>query len=138
MSTGEKIKKYRKLRKMTQAELGEAVGVTDNAIRNYEHDDRTPNEAQLAAIARKLDISVAALDDYEVASARDAMEALFRLEEAYGLKPAEDGSLSIDPKAKGAQKLSAAIEAWRHVLDEVGSGGMTPDEYELWKASLSG
>ena len=127
MSTGEKIKKYRKLRKMTQAELGEAVGVTDNAIRNYEHDDRTPNEAQLAAIARKLDISVAALDDYEVISARDAMEALFRLEEAYGLKPAEDGSLSIDPKAKGAQKLSAAIEAWRHVLDEVGSGGMMPD-----------
>ena len=34
MSTGEKIKKYRQLRKMTQAELGAAIGVTDNAIRN--------------------------------------------------------------------------------------------------------
>lgn len=136
MSTGEKIKKYRKLRKMTQAELGNAVGVTDNAIRNYEHDDRTPNGAQLAAIARKLDISVAALNDYEVASARDAMEALFRLEEAYGLKPAEDGSLSIDPKAKGAQKLLMALKAWLGVLDEVESGEMSADEYEIWKASL--
>lgn len=136
MSTGKQIKKYRKLRKMTQAELGKAVGVTDNAIRNYEHDDRTPNDAQLAAIAKKLDVSVAALTDYEVSSARDAMEALFRLEEAFGLKPADDGSLAIDPKAKGSQKLSMALKAWRGVLDEVESGEMSADEYEIWKASL--
>lgn len=45
---------------------------------NYEHDFRSPNEEQLAKIARKLDVPVEALSDYEVTSAREALEALFR------------------------------------------------------------
>lgn len=136
MSTGEKIKRYRKLRKLTQDELGEAAGVTGNAIRNYEHDFRSPNEEQLAKIARKLDIPVEALSDYEVASAREALEALFRLEDAFGLTPNPDGTLAIDPTAKGAQKLTQALKAWSSVLDDVESGEMSEEEYALWKASL--
>lgn len=136
MSIGEKIKKYRKLRKMTQSELGEAVGLTDSAIRNYEHDDRTPNDEQLSLIAKKLDVPDAVLQDYEVSSAREALEALFRLEDAFGMKPREDGTLSIDPNARGSQKLTQAIAAWKGVLDEVGRGEMLKDDYELWRASL--
>ena len=136
MSTGQKIKHYRKLRKLTQDQLGEAAGITGNAIRNYEHDFRSPNEEQLAKIAKKLDVSIEALQDYEIDSARDAMEALFRLEEAFGLKPTDEGTLTIDPKAPGAQKLAQAIKSWRGVLEEVDSGDMTEADYELWKASL--
>lgn len=136
MSTGEKIKKYRKLRKMTQAELAGAVGLTDNAIRNYEYDYRTPNDEQLAGIAKKLDVPVAALQDYEITSAREALEALFRIEEAFGIQPTDEGTLILDPKAKGAKKISQALKAWRGVLDEVESGEMTEAEYELWKASF--
>ena len=121
---------------MTQSELGEAVGLTDNAIRNYEHDYRSPNDEQLARIAKKLDVPVAALQDYEIASAREALEALFRLEDAFGMKPNEDGTLTIDPKAKGSQKLAQAIADWKGVLDEVESGEMSKDDYELWRASL--
>lgn len=136
MSTGQKIKHYRKLRGLTQDQLGDGVDVTGNAIRNYEHDFRTPNEELLVKIAKKLDISVEALQDYEIDTARNAMEALFRLEEAFGLKPTEEGALTIDPKAPGAQKLAQAIKSWRVVLDEVDAGDMTPAEYEIWKASL--
>lgn len=136
MSTGEKIKKYRTLKGLTQAELGSAIDVTDNAIRNYEHDYRTPSEDQLEGIAKKLGIPVAALEDYEITTAREALEALFRLEDAFGLRPTDDGVIAIDPKAKGAQKLSAALKAWRSALDDVEAGKMTEDEYELWKASL--
>lgn len=137
MGTGEKIKKYRKMRGMTQQQLGETLGFGESAVRNYEHDYRSPGPEQLEAIARVLGISVEALEDYDVASARGAMESLFRLEEAYGLRPTEDGSLTIDPKAKGAQKLSMALKAWQGVLAEVESGDMTEGEYELWKASFS-
>lgn len=136
MSTGQKIKHYRNLRGLTQDQLGEGVDVTGNAIRNYEHDFRTPNEELLAKIAKELDISIEALQDYEVDSARSAMEALFRLEEAFGLKPTEEGMLAIDPKAPGAQKLAQAIQSWKGVLDEVEAGNMALAEYELWKASL--
>lgn len=136
MSTGEKIKRYRKLRKLTQDDLGDAAGVTGNAIRNYEHDFRSPNAEQLEKIARKLDVPVTALEDYEITTAREALEALFRLEDAFGLKPGEDGTLTIDPKTKGAQKLTQALATWKGVLDEVESGDMSNDEYELWRASL--
>lgn len=136
MSTGEKIKKFRKLRKLTQKDLGEAAGLTESAIRNYEHDYRSPNAQQLAAIAKRLDVPVTALDDYEINSAREALEALFRLEDAFGIKPDEKGNLVMDPKAKNAKKLSSALKAWRGVLDEVEAGDMTEDEYELWRASL--
>jgi len=104
--------------------------------RNYEHDFRSPNEEQLAKIARKLDVPVEALSDYEVTSAQEALEALFRLEEAFGLVPDKDGVLTIDPKAKGAQKLTQALKARRGVLDDVESGEMSSEDYELWKASL--
>lgn len=138
MSTGQKIKHYRKLKKLTQDQLGEAAGVTGNAIRNYEHDFRTPNDEQLEKIAKKLNVSIEALQDYEISSSREAMEALFRLEDAFGLKPTEDGVLTFDPKAPGAKKLAQAIKAWKGVLDEVAEGDMTPSDYELWKASLRG
>lgn len=136
MSTGEKIRHYRKLRKVTQKQLGEAVGVTANAILNYEKNFRKPNASQLAKIAESLDVPVDALHGYEVESTREAMELLFRLEDAFGLKPTEDGSLAIDPKAEGAQKLAQAITDWKGVLDEVEAGEMTSEEYETWKASL--
>ena len=136
MNTGERIRKYRKMRHMTQQELGEAVGLSSPAIRNYELGNREPGKEQIEAIAKALKVAPSALSEYDVKSARDALELLFRVEEAFGLTPANDDTLTIDHKAKGAQKLSAAIRAWRSVLDQVDSGEMTSDEYEEWKASF--
>lgn len=136
MSTGQKIKKYRKLRKMTQKSLGESVGMVESAIRNYERDIRMPSEEVLGKLADSLGVPVAALEDYEIGTAREALEALFRLEDAFGLTPTDEGTLGFDPKAKGAQKLSQTVKAWRGVLDDVAAGEMTTEEYELWKASL--
>lgn len=136
MSTGQNIRKYRKLKKLTQKSLGESVELGESAIRMYELDLRTPNPELLNKIADALDVPVAALQDYEVNTAREALEALFRLEDAFGLAPTEEGTLSFNPKAKDSQKLSQAIKAWRGVLDEVESGEMSADDYELWKASL--
>ena len=36
MSVGENIRRYRKLRGMTQAQLAESVGLTEGAVRHYE------------------------------------------------------------------------------------------------------
>lgn len=68
--------------------------------------------------------------------ARDALAVLFELGDQYGLTPLKDGTLKISPKAKSAQKLDAAIKAWRSVLEEVASGEMTEEEYDLWKAKF--
>lgn len=137
MSTGKKIRHYRKLRKITQAQLGKSVGLSESAIRNYELGLRTPNEDQLSSIADTLEVPVCTLQDYEITSAREVMEALFRLEEAVGLRPIDDMTLVVDSTAEGAQKLSVALKAWQRVLEEVETGEMSQVEYELWKASFN-
>lgn len=75
-------------------------------------------------------MSERALEGYSTDAARDAMEYLFRLEEAFGIAPDSVGALRIDPKAKGAQKLDAAIKAWQGAREDLKSGKMTQDDYK--------
>jgi transcriptional regulator with XRE-family HTH domain len=130
------------MRGLTQAQLAQACGLTDSAIRNYELGNRTPGADQLAAIAKALDVAPEALIDLQVKSAREALEILFRLEEAFGLAPVvtEDGTqaLTFNPKAKGAQKLSVAINAWQSQLEALNNGEITPEEYDAWKSTFKG
>ena len=139
MKTGQLIKRYRKMRGMTQAQLAEACGQTDSAIRNYELGNRTPGEAQIEAIASALEISLEALREVPLQNSRQALELLFRLEEEAGLVPMEvDGMLvlGIDGSAEESPKLAQAIKAWKRVVDSEKAGEMTPEEVVEWKASF--
>ena len=139
MKTGQLIKRYRKMRGMTQAQLAEACGQTDSAIRNYELGNRTPGEAQIEAIASALEISPEALREVPLQNSRQALELLFRLEEEAGLVPMEvDGMLvlGIDGSDEESPKLAQAIKAWKRVVDSEKVGEMTPEEVVEWKASF--
>ena len=136
MNTGELIRKYRKIAGLTQKELGEACEMSEPAIRNYELGNRTPSDAHVILIAKALGIAPQALAPHEMKDARDALGLLFELEDQFGFLPQEDGSMAIDPKAKASKKLVAAIKAWSSVLDEVASGELSEEEYDLWKAKF--
>lgn len=58
MSLGERIRKRRQLMKLTQQELGKALGLTSQHISAIEQDKRTPSLASLAKIAEELGVSV--------------------------------------------------------------------------------
>lgn len=136
MKTGELIRKYRKSKGLTQAQLAEACGMTDSAIRNYELCNRTPGAEQIDSIASALGISSESLREVPLESSRQALELLFRLEDEFGLVPDEvDGELvlKINEKADKAPKLLQAIKAWKHVLDSETAGEITAQEYECWK-----
>lgn len=136
MKTGELIRKYRKLKGMTQLQLGEAAGMSEPAIRNYELGNRDPGEKQLKAIAKALDINAEALVGYEIENARDVLGVLFQMEDEFGLTPQEDGTLAIDLHNKNAKKTVMAIKAWQHALEKVESGEMSREEYELYRARI--
>lgn len=136
LSTGQLIRYFRKRAGMTQAELADEVEMSEPGIRNYELGNRTPSKAQLSAIARGLGIEPEALVAYDISSAREALGALFQLEDSFGITPNEDGSLSIDPKANGAQKMVQAIQAWHNAKEELQSGEMSDDDYKSWKSSF--
>ena len=57
MKIGNNIKKYRKLKKLTQQQLSEMVGISQNTIRRYELGQREANYEMLKRIAEALNIS---------------------------------------------------------------------------------
>ena len=139
MKTGELIRKYRKAKGLTQAELADACGLTDSAIRNYELCNRTPGIEQIESIASALGISPESLREVPLESSRQALELLFRLEEEFGLVPDEiDGELvlRVDERAGKSQKLVQALKAWKRMIDSEKAGEISPEELLSWKLSL--
>ena len=137
MSVGENIRRYRKSRGMTQAQLAEAVGLTEGAVRHYESGIRAVKPELLESIAAALGVSVNALKDYGVETAGDLMSLLVRLEDSFGIVPAADGmGLSLNPKAPHAPKAAMAIQLWAEKRARLENGEIDDSEYEDWKASL--
>lgn len=61
MYIGEKIKKHRSVKKITQEELAEKAGISKNALWNYENDKRSPSIDVIDNIADALDIPLSEL-----------------------------------------------------------------------------
>ena len=134
MSTGDKIKHYRKLRGMYQGELAEKVGLTEGAIRHYESGARTPKPFQVEDIANVLEVSPLALKDFGVESARDLLALMLQLEDEFGIAPAEDGASIADPKAPAAPKVAQMLKVWSEKRAELASGKISEEEYLEWKS----
>lgn len=62
-SIGESIREIRKSKKMTMKELGEKIGLSEQAIGNYERGDRQPNIKILNKIIDALGIKITDLID---------------------------------------------------------------------------
>ena len=84
MTTGEKIKRIRQHRKMTQKELGEAIGLGAtgaNRIAQYEMGYRVPKKPLLQKMAEAMHVSPMALAEGGNGAATDMLEQLFWLDE---------------------------------------------------------
>ena len=137
MATGDNIRRHRKAKGFTQAQLADAVGLTEGAIRHYESGIRAVKPELLEKIAKALEVSEGALKDYGVETAGDLMSLLVRLEDSFGIVPAADGSgLSLNPKAPHAPKAAMAIKLWAEKRAQLENGEIDAWEYEDWKASL--
>lgn len=137
MATGDNIRRYRKAKGLTQAQLADAVGLTEGAIRHYESGIRAVKPELLVEIAKVLGVSEGALKDYGVETSQDLMALLLQLEEGYGFVPSEDGmGLTVDPKAPHAPKLAQSIKSWAEKRAELDLGKLGEDAYADWKASF--
>ena len=85
MTLGKKIKLVRKFRKMTQQQLGEAIGIEGkgaaNRIAQYECDYRIPQNDMLIDMAKAMDINPLLFVSPVPGSAEDIMQTFFWLDE---------------------------------------------------------
>lgn len=137
MTTGERIRKARKKAGLTQRALGEKIGLSAPAIRLYELGKRTPSDEVIGKIAKALEVAPESLEEYNIESARDALEVLFRLKE-FGIAPCEDGSLKVVADDEKSRKIQLAIRKWYEAEKALADREMSEEDYEYWMQRFDG
>lgn len=150
---GERIRFYRQQAGLTQKELAGLCEVSESAIRNYELGNRVPDFLTLHTIAEKLRVNYAAIAGEKVTDLEGALQALYKLEEIYGLYPTE-----VDGQIHFVFRDSVAVDKFKPNLDTVmgspgellqyrvlgfmkacalhDAGELTDEEYALWKSKF--
>ncbi|MFI3255583.1 MAG: helix-turn-helix transcriptional regulator [Eubacteriales bacterium] len=132
MTVGEKIKQYRKLRKLTQKGLAEKAGLSEISIRKYEAGDRIPKQEQLRKLALALEVADnylydVRLDRMSIDTVGDFMTLIFLLEEKAGLefqcqysddKTADPDSISITFENKNVKGALAKLLSERNLVKD--------------------
>lgn len=102
---GTRIRTIRKARGMSQAELGEKVGLNADRIQKYENGARKPKADMLKKIAVALDVRTLALIDPVTTTYIGAMFAFFEMERTFNIKVGKSSDnqapglyVSVDPK----------------------------------------
>lgn len=137
---GRRIKRMRQMRKMTQKELGIAVGFKPESaeirISQYESEARTPKAELARSMASTLGVSSQIIGKYDIATPDGLLCTLFELEELYGLSLFErEGRVYFGfTNQTGAD---AVIKKWHRKKKALFCGMITRDTYNDWKYSDS-
>lgn len=111
-TVGWKIKMYRKLRGLTQAQLSEKSGVAAITIRQYETDKRQPRIEQLRKIATALDVGLDKLVD--VSSVSQSLNATIPFVDILSnieKKPRVDGKILLSAEERDQiQELAKLVD----------------------------
>ena len=147
MTLGDKIRKYRTLKGLTQAQLGSMVKLTGDRIRQYENNVRKPKDGKLMEISEALNINPTALFEPDYRNPNSVMHTLFELEDIYGLHFEKTGEsyqlvFSKNDDCQNSDWLIEGISMWTAKRKELqpdinDSAEAITDKkqrYALWKA----
>lgn len=133
MTVGEKIKKIRQLRGLTQAQLATLVGLPVARIKQYEINVRNPKPAQLQEFASALGVSTEFLTNHNIDTYNDIKHILLELEDTFGLKLLESEGQTVI--SFNDRELLQFLNEWKNAKQGANSNSETLKEYELWKAT---
>lgn len=91
-----KIKRFRKIKKMSQEDLAQISGINISTIKKYESGYRNPKPDQILKIANALGVSINALMSYDITSLSDVLCLIIKLHQEAGLQI--DGEKDADGK----------------------------------------
>lgn len=119
MTIGQRIKRIRNFRGMTQKQLGLLLGFGDNGdvrIAQYESDTRTPKSSVRLRMAEILGVSPYALSPSITTNRNDFIQSIFWMEDL-----------------KGGGDIYDCIKEWETMKSKYESGELSAKEYFEWK-----
>lgn len=143
MITGERIKYLRKLRGLTQKELGMAVGfpekTSDIRIAQYESGSRSPKKELTEDLAEVLNVSPAALTVPDIETIDDVMQTFFVLEDVYGLEiGAADNDIVLRVRnSPENNELREDLIEWLNKALLLRNGIISEEAYDDWRYNFS-
>lgn len=143
MIIGDRIKYLRKLRGLTQKELGMAVGfpekTSDIRIAQYESGSRSPKKELIEDLASVLNISPAALSVPDVETVEGVMQTFFVLEDMYGLEiGAADSDIVLRVRnSPENNELREDLIEWLNKALLLRNGIISDEAYDDWRYNFS-
>ena len=140
MNIGERIKRVRTLRGMTQKDLGIALGFPERSadvrVAQYESGSRTPKEDVIQEMAKVLKVKPKAIADPDYNTYIGLMYMFFDLEETYGIHVGEiDGELCLrlDRSRKDYVEIFDMLLKWNEARKSGQGDFDATAAYEEWK-----
>ncbi len=140
MNIGERIKRIRTLRGMTQKDLGIALGFPERSadvrVAQYGSGSRTPKEDVIQEMAKVLKVKPKAIADPDYNTYIGLMYMFFYLEETYGIHVDEiDGELCLrlDRSRKDYIELFDMLLKWNEARKNGQADFDSSVAYEEWK-----
>lgn len=142
MAIGDRIKRIRNFRGLTQKEFGKLIGfdekTADIRVAQYESGTRTPKEELLQKMAEVLDVNYRSLYEPTLYAAEDIMYTLFELDEHYNTivhdvpdeEYPESKHLAVQFKSN---LLDSFLKEWQQRKKDLADGVISKAEYTEWK-----
>ena len=141
---GRRIREIRISLGLSQAELGEKVGLNADRIQKYENGARKPKPELLKEIAGALGVSTLALSDPVIANYLGVMFALFEIENTYGLEMDEiNGRVALTLGKNPFDSINKDLFEWykekKRIEEQIQEAATEKErqtlekEYAFWK-----
>ena len=135
---GEKIRRIRCYRGLTQKTLGSMVGLSEPAIRNYELGNRSPKQDTVDAIADVLNVNPAYLTNSDMQDIDSVLIQLFQIDDNFPISVQN----SVDEYGNNhyglyfsSDMINTLLSIWYNKQQGVVNGTINKSDYEEWKLS---
>ena len=139
MTVGDRLKRFRKRKNLTQKKLGLGAGfdklAADVRIAQYESGTRRPKGKQIGALASVLNVQPSALEIPDIKNYEALFQLLFALEDEYDLHISVDENWTpcLVPDRFSQSHEYSAFKEWYKKHELLKNGQITQEEYDDWR-----
>ena len=136
MTLGEKIKFHRSMKGLTQKQLGDMTKIHEVTIRKYEANKITPKRDQLERIATCLGVPVNEFLEFKIVTDSDVLPLLFAIDDTFEIEITSNDNKTLKMEFKEPM-LNYFLRDWQSIKQLSEIGGVSPEDYALWKKMRS-